>query len=79
MWKLVPVKVETPRSSTSFETSESGSLPSYEGDGRQSSTRAEHTESESDEFGTTVKEVTVVVTTTTSTVTTRKKYRVEDT
>jgi hypothetical protein len=49
-----------------------GSLPSYDGDVGQSSTRAQQTESEHDEFGTVVNEVTVV------TVTTRKKYRVED-
>jgi hypothetical protein len=54
----------------------SGSLPPYDGDAGQSSTRAQHTESEYDEFGTVVNEVTVV--TTTSTVTTRKRYRVED-
>ena len=53
-----------------------GSLPSYDGDAGQSSTRAQHTDSEHDEFGTVVNEVTVV--TTTSTVTTRRKYRVED-
>ena len=49
-----------------------GSLPSYDGDAGQSSTRTQHTESEHDEFGTVVNEVTVV------TITTRKKYRVED-
>ena len=53
----------------------SGSPPSYDGDAGQSSIRAQHTESEHDEFGTVVNEVTVV--TTTSTVTTRKRYRVE--
>ena len=63
-----------PRSS--FGTLESGSLPSYEGDAGESSTLAQRVESEQDEFGTVVNEVTVV--TTTSTVTTRKKYRVED-
>ena len=54
----------------------SGSLPSYDGETGQSSTRAQHTESEHDEFGTVVTEVTTVATNTL--VTTRKKYRVED-
>ena len=55
----------------------SGSLPSYDGaTAGQSSARTQRIESEHDEFGTIVNEVTVV--TTTSTVTTRKKYRVED-
>ena len=53
---------------------ESGSLPSYESDAGQSSTRVQHTELECDESGTVVNEVTVV----TTTVTTRKKYRVDD-
>ena len=58
------------------EKLDSGSLPSYEGDvAGQSSTRAQRVESEHDEFGTVVKEVTV----TTTTITTCKKYRVEDT
>jgi hypothetical protein len=59
---------------SSFETLESGSLPSYEGDAGQSSTRAQQAESERDDLGTVVNEVTVV----TTTVTTRKRYRVED-
>ena len=64
IWRLIPVRVEDV-------------LPSYDGDGTgQSSTHAQHTESERDEFGTIVNEVTVV--NTTSTVTTRKRYRVED-
>ncbi|KAF9649754.1 hypothetical protein BDM02DRAFT_3113186 [Thelephora ganbajun] len=76
VWSLVPVKVEDPfmPPRPSRETVESGSLPSYEGDSEQSSTRAQHTESEHDELGTVVNEVTVV----TTTVTTRKRYRVED-
>jgi len=66
---LVPVKVV----STCTGGLESGSLPSYESDAGQSSTRTEHTELERDELGTVVNELTVV----TTTVTTRKKYRVE--
>ncbi|KAF9649749.1 hypothetical protein BDM02DRAFT_3113172 [Thelephora ganbajun] len=81
IWKLIPVKVEggfTP-SQPSSATLGSGSLPPYDGDAAgQSSTCTQHTESEHDEFGTIVKEVTVVTTTSTSTVTTHKKYRVED-
>ena len=79
MWNLIPAKVEgalTPSQSSS-EKLGSGSLPAYDGDvAGQSSTCAQRVESEHDEFGTIVNEVTVV--TTTSTVTTRKKYRVED-
>jgi hypothetical protein len=56
----------------------SGSLPSYDGTAGQSSTRAQHTESEHDEFGTVVTEVTTVTVATNTLVTTRKKYRVED-
>ena len=70
IWKLIPVKIEE-------ETLGSGFPPSYDGDAtRQSSTHAQRTDSEHDEFGTIVNEVTVV--TTTSTVTTRKRYRTED-
>jgi len=76
IWRLIPVKVEgaftPPRPSP--ETSESGPLPSYEGDTGQSSTRAQHMELGRDELGTVVNEVTVV----TTTVTTHKRYRVED-
>ena len=72
-WKLIPVKVEGLFTSSS-EALGSGSLPSYDGDTGQSSARAQHTESEHDEFGTIVTEVT----TTTTVVQTRKKYRVED-
>ena len=43
-----------------------------------SSTHTQHTELESEEFGTIVKEVTVVTTTSTNTVTTQKRYRIED-
>ena len=81
MWKLIPVKVEstfTPSLSFS-ENLGSGPLPSYDGDATgQSSTRTQHFESEQDEFGTIVNEVTVVTTNTNSTVTTRKRYRVGD-
>ena len=65
-----------PRLSAPFEPLEPGSLPSYGGDPERLSTHAQRAESESEEFGTIVNEVTVV--TTTSTVTTRKRYRVED-
>ena len=79
IWKLLPVKVEgvpTPSQLLS-EKLGSDSLPSYDGDTTgQSSTHLQHAESEHDELGTTVNEVTVV--TTTGTVTTRKRYRVED-
>ncbi|KAF9649757.1 hypothetical protein BDM02DRAFT_3260142 [Thelephora ganbajun] len=79
IWKLIPVKVEdtlTPSQLLS-EMLGSGSLPPYKGNSTgQSSTHAQRTEAEHDEFGTIVNEVTVV--TTTSTVTTRKRYRVED-
>ena len=74
IWKLIPVKVEstsTPSHSSS-ETLGLGSLPSYDMDpAGQSSARAQHTEeSERDDFGTIVTEVT--------TITTRRRYRVED-
>ena len=63
----------------SSEAFGSGSLPPYGEDAAgQSSTHARHAESEQDEFGTIVNEVTVVTTNSTSTVTTRKRYRVED-
>ena len=52
------------------ETLNSGHLPSYDGEIWQSSARNQREESEHDEFGTVVTEVTVV--------TTRKSYRVED-
>jgi len=70
MWKL-----DFERPSPSPETSGQGPLPSYDGLATgQFSTHAQHAESEHDDFGTVVTEVT-----TTSTVTTtRRKYRVED-
>jgi len=62
--------VPTP-SQSSFERFDPGPLPSYEGNtAGQSSTRAQNVESERDDFGTVVTEVTIV--------TTRKRYRVED-
>jgi hypothetical protein len=62
MWKLIPV-----------ETAGQASPPSYEGDAvGQASTSVQRAESESDDFGTIVTEVTTVTTTT------RRKYRVED-
>jgi len=77
VWKLIPMKVEgasTPSQLLS-EILGSGSPPLYDSDtGGQFSTRARQVESENDEFGTIVNEVTV----TTATVTTRKKYRVDD-
>ena len=79
IWKLIPAKVEDKFASSLSPsgTLSSGSLPPYDGDTSGGfSTRAERVESEQDEFGTIVNEVTVV--TTTSTVTTRKKYRATD-
>ena len=67
--KEAPAPLRSP-----LETLELRSLPSYEGDARQPSTRTQHTELECDELGTVVNEVTVV----TTTATTRKRYRVED-
>jgi N-methylhydantoinase A/oxoprolinase/acetone carboxylase beta subunit len=81
IWKLIPVKAEgaLAPSKSLTETLGSGTLPPYDGDAAgQSSTRAQYAESEHDEFGTVVNEVTVVTTVTTNTVTTRKRYRVED-
>ena len=61
MWKLIP-----------FELVEDGSLPLYERDEPgQSSARAQYADSERDDLGTIVTEVTTVTTTT------RKRYRVE--
>ncbi|KAF9641997.1 hypothetical protein BDM02DRAFT_3194118 [Thelephora ganbajun] len=72
IWKLIPVEVEGVFTPSPLG---SGPLPPYDEDPTgQSSTRTQHVESEHDEFGTIVKEVTVV----TSTITTYKKYRVED-
>jgi hypothetical protein len=73
IWKLIPVKVEgafSPSQALS-ETLGSGVLPSYDGNATgQSSTNTQLAESERDDFGTIVTEVT--------TVTTRRRYRVED-
>ena len=73
IWKLISVKASTP-SPPSSETPGSGPLPSYDGDtiGQPSTNYTQHAESERDEFGTIVTEVTTTV------ITTRKKYRVED-
>jgi len=70
MWSLIPVKVESvpppPRSP-------SETPPSYDGRSTgQSSTHTQHAESERDDFGTVVTEVTTTI------ITTRKKYRVDD-
>ena len=77
IWRLIPVKAEdvsTPLQQSS-ETLDSGLPPSYSGDvSGQSSTQTQHTESERDDFGT----IVIEVTTTNTVVTTRKKYRVED-
>ena len=59
MWDLIPVSVEGP------ETTGRESPPLYEGD------TAQHAETERDDFGTIVTEIT--------TVTTRRRYRVETT
>ena len=73
IWKLIPVKVggsSTP-SRPSSETPGPSSLPSYDGNAieQPSTNYAQHAESERDDFGTIVTEVTIV--------TTRKRYRVE--
>ena len=70
---MIPVNVEGMPTTlgSSSETLGPGTLPSYDGGTTgQSSAHAQHTESERDDFGTIVTEVT--------TVTTRRKYRVED-
>lgn len=76
IWRLIPIKVEgelTLLRPQSGDTPSLSSLPSYDGDGSgQSSTQ--RAESEHDDFGTIVTEVT----TSTTVVTTRKRYRVED-
>jgi len=78
-WRLIPVKIEGVSAPSQSELFGSGSLPPYDGDvAGQSSTHARRVDSEQDEFGTIVNEVTVVTTNSTSTVTTRKRYRVED-
>lgn len=79
MWNLIPAKVEGAfaLSQSSSEKLSLGCPPAYDGEAAgQSSTHAQSAESERDEFGTIVNEVTVV--TITSTFTTRKRYRVED-
>lgn len=78
IWKLVPVEI-VPGTSSSQLSSDSGSLPPYYGSDAtmQTSTRVQRVESEDEELGTIVNEVTVVTTVTNSTITTRKKYRVE--
>jgi len=72
-WKLIPVKADgvfAPSQPLS-ETLVLSSPPLYDGDAAGlSSTRAQHAESENDDFGTIITEVTVV--------TTRKRYRVGD-
>ena len=72
-WVLIPAEVggvPTPSHQPS-ETLGSALPPSYNGDAPgQSSTQTQHAESERDDFGTIVTEVTVV--------TTHKRYRVED-
>lgn len=72
MWQLIAVEREPGLAQPSPETSEPGFPPSYHGDGaeQQASARAQTTESERNDFGTIVTEVT--------TVTTRRRYRVED-
>ena len=76
IWKLISVRVEGVTFTLSRPLSEtvgSGSLPLYDGLTTvqpPGPAHAQHVESERDEFGTVVTEVTVV--------TTRKRYRVED-
>ena len=79
IWRLIPVEVEsTPIFSSSLPGNfDSGSLPSYDGGVTgQSTTQTQRVESERDDFGTIVNEVTVV--TNNSTITTHKRYRVPD-
>ena len=72
-WRLIPANAEgtfTP-SQLSFEAVGLGSPPSYDRNATgESSTRGHHMESECDDFGIIVTEVT--------TITTRKRYRVQD-
>lgn len=73
IWKLIPVERETEpaRAQSPHETPGPGFPPAYHGDGtEQPSARTQTTESERDDFGTVVTEVTIV--------TTRKRYRVEE-
>jgi len=68
----VKVEDESAPSRPSSEVPGWSSLPSYDGDGTgRSSTHTLHAESELDDFGTVVTEVTTTL------VTTRKRYRVE--
>lgn len=72
-WSLIPMRVgDTPTPQHLWsESLSSGFPPPYGGEAtRESSARAHHAESERDDFGTIVTEVT--------TITTRKKYRVQD-
>ena len=74
IWKLIPVKAESASTpSQSYpETLDSGFPPSYSGDPTgQSSIHAKVSDSEHDDFGTIVTEVTTVTTAT------RRRYRVE--
>ena len=74
IWKLIPVKVakfeEASTPSISSETLGPDPLPSYNRNAAGQSFHTQHAESERDDFGTIVTEVTVV--------TTHKRYRVED-
>ena len=77
IWKFIPVKVDDVRgmftpSQSSPETLDSSSLPSYDGDttGQPSARTQQYVESEREDLGTIVTEIT--------TITTRRRYRVED-
>ena len=72
IWKLIPVKIESAfkPSRSSSGTLGLGSLPLYDGDVTGQSSTTLNMESERDDFGTIVTEVT--------TVTTHRRYRVED-
>lgn len=68
------MKVEGASTPSQLSSKTPSPLPSYDGDAtEQPSTRSQRTESEHDDFGTIVTEVTTTV------ITARKKYRVEDT
>lgn len=75
IWKLIPAKAEDAPAhsqSSTLEAHGSGSLPPYHLDAAgQCPARTQRSESEHDDFGTIVTEVT------TTTITTRKRYRVE--
>jgi len=67
IWKLIPVKSEGTFAPS--QPSGSDSLPSYSGNTtRQLCTCAQHTESDRDDLGTIVTEITTI----------RKRYRVAD-